>query len=95
MKLIVSLVFPFLLAAQGSSVGGSFLKLPLNARTASLGQAVVAEAGEVSSIGVNPANAYSLSGTVILLSNNEWIQGIPNNLLLLRLPFPRAVFPSH
>jgi hypothetical protein len=74
--LIFLLLCTALALAQGSSTGSSYLSLPLSARTASLGEATVADPRNFASSLLNPANLSSDGPATITLSHSQWIQGI-------------------
>ena len=62
--------------SQGISSGSSYLRFPLTARSASLGETLVAESGSIGSAGINPANLFRTTGGEILLSHSSWIQDV-------------------
>jgi hypothetical protein len=88
--LICSLALPLLGLAQGSSVGGSYLKFPASARLAALGEAVIADPSVLSSGGINPANIFSTSAGSLLISNAQWIQNITQQNLAFSLPLAQG-----
>ena len=74
--LILLTILPLLAYSQGISAGSSYLRFPLTARSASLGETLVAEPGSVGSAGINPANLYRTTGGEIILSHTSWIQDV-------------------
>lgn len=76
--------------AQGSSVGSSQLKNPLDARVAGVGEATVADAGRFSSWLLNPANLSTDSPTYISLSHSQWFQDVRSEFLGIQLPLSRV-----
>lgn len=82
---ILSLI-PCLLLGQGSSTGSSQLKIPLDARTAALGEANVSDAGHLSSWLVNPANLYGRDAINVTLTHTQWIQDVQSEYLAAQIP---------
>ncbi len=80
------------MAAQGSAIGGAYLKFPLGARVAALGEAVVADPSSLSSGGLNPANFLSNSSGSLLVVHNQWIQEISQQALVASLPLSLGTF---
>jgi hypothetical protein len=74
------------LFAQGTSTGSSQLKIPLDARTAALSQANVADDGQLSSWLLNPANLYSRGNLTVTLTHSQWIQDIQSEFLAAQIP---------
>jgi hypothetical protein len=74
------------LFAQGSSTSSSQLKIPLDARSAALSEANVADAGKVSSWLINPSNLYSSGSLTIALTHAQWIQDIQSEFLAAQIP---------
>lgn len=89
---LLALVFTQNLFAQGSSVGSSQLKIIGNSRSASLGEATVADAGRFSSAALNPANLATQGPVSLLLSHAEWIQDVQSEFIGLRLPYSFGTF---
>jgi hypothetical protein len=88
-KILLILSLSFLshsILAQGSSTGSSQLKIPLDARSAALGEANVADAGHVSSWLLNPANLYSRGSVTVALTHAQWIQDIQSEYLAAQIP---------
>lgn len=73
---------------QGSSTSSSYLSLALTARTASLGEATVADPTDLASSLLNPANLSSNGPATITLSHSQWIQGIKTEFGGTSIPFP-------
>ncbi len=90
MRLALGLVLIGLLTtsavAQGTAVGSSYLKFPITARAAALGESAVADRYHFSSFLVNPASFHAESGTDILLGHSSWIQEVSTELLGVRFP---------
>ncbi|HAL57765.1 MAG TPA: hypothetical protein DCP63_15165 [Bacteroidetes bacterium] len=85
--LVLSALSATLGKAQGISAGSTYLKIPVDARAASLGDAVVGDAARYSSAGVNPASLASEGSVGLLLSHTQWIQDIRTEFVRTRLPF--------
>lgn len=85
-RLAILFVLPILVFAQGSSVGVSYLRLPLTARSASMGESLVAEPGSLSAASFNPANLYRAREGEIILSHIEWIQDVRTEYFALGYP---------
>jgi hypothetical protein len=73
--------------AQGSSTSSSYLSLPISARTASLGEATVADPRNFASSLLNPANLSGDGPATITLSHSQWIQGIKTEFAGTSIPF--------
>jgi len=72
--------------AQGTAVGSVYLKFPVSARAAALGESVIADRGHFSSFLVNPASLNAESQTDILLGHSAWIQDVSTELVGVRFP---------
>ncbi|HTY35543.1 MAG TPA: PorV/PorQ family protein [Bacteroidota bacterium] len=72
--------------AQGTSTGASQLKIPLDARSAALGESNVADEGQLSAWLVNPANLFSHGNLTISLTHNQWIQESQSEYLAVQIP---------
>ncbi|MBI3579276.1 MAG: PorV/PorQ family protein [Ignavibacteriales bacterium] len=90
--IVASLLFFELATAQGTSTGSSYLKLPMNARSASLSDAMVADPGIFSSSFVNPANLATQGSYELMLSHTQWIQDVQTEFIAARLPFSFGTF---
>ncbi len=77
-----------LLVAQGASTSSSQLKIPLNARSAALGDATVSDGGQLSSWLLNPANLYTQGPFTVSLSHSQWIQEVQSDFLGAQMPLP-------
>jgi hypothetical protein len=77
---------PTLLSAQGSSVGSSQLKIPVNARTAAMGESTVSDANQFSSWLLNPANLYTKGPIVVELTHSQWIQEVQSEFIGAQMP---------
>ena len=84
--LVALFVVPAIGLAQGTSTSSSQLKLPLEARAAALGEAVVSDAGNLSSSIINPANIATIAGNEISFSYSSWIQDVQSEYLSVGLP---------
>jgi hypothetical protein len=89
---IIFTIVPSLLFGQGISSSSSHLLIPLDARSAALGQAIVSHEGHGTAITVNPASSASLLHTEITLSHNAWIQGVSTQSLSALTPISIGVF---
>ncbi|MEK6650777.1 MAG: hypothetical protein AABY75_07365, partial [Bacteroidota bacterium] len=73
--LLLLVATPFLAQSQGSSSGGSVLKIPSHALSAALGDAAVVQPGRLDAAGANPANLfYEGKGTSVVFTHAGWIQ---------------------
>ncbi len=81
-------VFPCLWAKSGAT-SADFLKLPVGARAASLGEAFVGLANDSNAIFVNPAGITTMSWTEISATYNSWIEGVSVGNLSLCVPFDK------
>lgn len=79
-------LLPVCLFSQGSSSGVSHLNIPGLPRPAAMGQALVADPGELSSAATNPANLLKAESAEIVLSHSEWIQDVRSEFLTARIP---------
>jgi hypothetical protein len=80
-------VFPVIVIAQGTSTGGSSLKLPQHALTASLADLAAVEAGRLEAAQLNPATlASSQTTTAVAFTHSSWIQDISGQRLALAFP---------
>jgi len=88
--LVFSAVFVWVSTAysQGSTTGGSALKLPLTALSASLGESDVAVAGLSSAFASNPGILGRLTETEIIFTHLQWIQEINGQSLFAGTPLP-------
>lgn len=84
--LFVLALCPVIVVAQGSSVGSSQLKIPLDARSAALSDATIADDGRLSSWLLNPANLNSRGNVAIALTHAQWIQDIQCDFLAIQIP---------
>jgi hypothetical protein len=88
-KISLILVVIFLsksLFAQGSSTSSSQLKIPLDARSAALSEANVADEGQVSSWVLNPSNLYTRGGFSVALTHAQWIQDVQSEYVAAQIP---------
>ncbi len=85
-------VVPALLFAQGNTAGSSYLKLPTSARSAALGESLVAEAGNLSASMFNPALLALKTNTELQLTHAEWIQQVQFNHFTGSIPYPFGTF---
>lgn len=88
-KICLILVVTFFsnsLFGQGSSTGSSQLKIPLDARSAALSEANIADAGQVSSWLLNPANLQTRGSLTVALTHTQWIQDIQSEFLATQIP---------
>ncbi len=69
-------LLPVIAYSQGISTGSSYLRFPLTARSASLGETLVAEPRSIGSAGINPANLFRTTGGEILLTHTSWGQDV-------------------
>jgi len=74
------------LFAQGSSTSSSQLKIPLDARSAAMSEANVADAGQVSSWLLNPSNLYTRGSLTVALTHAQWIQDVQSEFLAAQIP---------
>lgn len=79
-------LIPSFLLAQGSSTSSSHLKIPLNARSAALGEATVSDAGQFSSWLLNPANLYSRESFAVALTHSQWLQDMQSEFIGTQIP---------
>jgi len=90
MKKICLIIFVMVLSnslfAQGTSTSSSQLKIPLDARSAALSEANVADAGQVSSWLLNPSNLYTRGSLTVALTHAQWIQDIRSEFLAAQIP---------
>ena len=83
---LVILLFPCIVFAQGTSTGVSYLKLPFTARSASMGEAFVAEPSRLNSLTLNPSNIIHTTQLELLVSHTEWIQDIQSEYFAVAYP---------
>lgn len=76
--------------AQGASTGLGFLDLPYTARTAGMGESVVAGKADPLSALLNPALVHGVTGLSISVSHQQWIQDVRSNLLQAAFPLSFA-----
>lgn len=74
------------LFAQGISTSSSQLKIPVDARSAALGEANIADAGQVSSWLLNPSNLYTRGNLTVALTHAQWIQDTQSEFLAAQIP---------
>jgi len=84
--LLISIVLPQLVQAQGTSTGSTQLKIPLTARAAAMGEATVSDPSHFSSWSVNPANLYSEGPLTIGLTHAQWIQETQSEFVGVQVP---------
>jgi hypothetical protein len=87
-SIITLFVIASQLFGQGKSTGSSYLKFPLSARLASMGEAGVADKGNFSTAFINPAGLFLNGNGEITLSHSEWIQDIRSEMLGSRISVP-------
>lgn len=85
-SLLVVLILPLTLQAQGNSTGSAHLKFAGTARSAAMGQSLVADPGVFSSVAINPANLFSDGSIELLLSHTQWIQDVNTEFIGARIP---------
>lgn len=90
--IVIALLCCEISAAQGTSSGSSYLKLPMNARLAALSDAMVADPGTFSSSFINPANLATQGPYELMLSHTQWIQDVQTEFIAARLPFSFGTF---
>ncbi len=78
---LASLILSGHLYSQGTTTGLSQLRLPYAPRPAALGEAVVGEPGQVTSLLINPSSVRSADASAIAFSHTEWIQDIRSEFL--------------
>lgn len=89
-RLLWPALIPAALLAQGTSNGGSTLKLPQHAVTASLADLSAVEFGRLEAAGINPAAlADSDEATSVAFTHMSWIQDVSGQRL--GLSFPTAI----
>jgi len=86
------ILLPRLLHGQGTSISSSYLKVPLSARASALGDGTVADANQLSSWALNPANLFAGSRRSVTISHAQWVQDIQSEFLGLQLPFSQGTF---
>ncbi|MBI5464168.1 MAG: PorV/PorQ family protein [Ignavibacteriales bacterium] len=84
---ILLLLWVSIAAAQGTSSGAAFLKLPLHPRVASLGEALIADQGSIPSLILNPSNIFGIQQSEVSISHTQWIQDIASQELIAAIPF--------
>lgn len=90
-SLVIGLVLvPSLLYGQGVSTSASYLKVPVSARASALGDGTVADAGQISSWALNPANLFAGVGRSVTISHAQWIQEIQSEFVGLRIPLAKG-----
>lgn len=80
------ILLPCLVSAQGSSSSSSQLKIPLNARSAALGEATIADESQFSSWLLNPANLFTNGPLNVALTHSQWIQEIQSEFVGAQIP---------
>ncbi len=86
LRVFLWFLLPFIAAAQGSSTGAGFLKLPLSARNAALGEATVADDSHFSSSILNPSLLAPSQDIEFSVAHQEWIQDIQSEFFAVRIP---------
>lgn len=89
MKKITLLIIAFLLVAtvplafciDVGTTAASFLKIQPGARPAGMGGAFCGVASDVNAIDFNPAGLTQMKDRQVMVSHNEWIEGIKNEYL--------------
>ena len=84
--LFLIVLFAGIASAQGTSKGGSILKIPATPFEASTGQSFVADEHQVESVLLNPANIVALSSYTIDFSHNSWIEDVGSEYLSIAGP---------
>ncbi len=80
----------FLFAQQGSTAA-QFLKIGVDARSAGMGEAGIADVSDVSAVFWNPARLVYVPGISVMLSHLNWIGEISHNFAGLVLPLRNSV----
>lgn len=81
-RLLWPVLIPAMLFAQGTSTGGSTLKLPQHSMAASLADLCTVESGRLEAAGINPASlAGSVDATSIAFTHLSWIQNVSGQRL--------------
>lgn len=89
-KACLLIIIPLLALSQGSSTGAGFLNLPLVARNASLGEAVIADDSHFSSSVINPSLHALNQRMEFLIGHQEWIQDVQSEFFAARVPLAIA-----
>ena len=85
--LVMIIVFPLLVFARGPGTSSaSFLKIDMSARPVGMGNAFCGIADDINAIQWNPGGLTQIEQQEVILTHNEWIQGI-------RLEFLGYAFP--
>lgn len=87
-SLILLIVVATDMFAQGTSNGGSFLKIPYFAARGSLAESGSAEVMQTEGVLLNPASTFGREGVSLLVSHGSWIQGTELNALLFQISSP-------
>lgn len=83
-------LLPAVLIAQGTSTGGTTLKLPQHAVAASLTDLSAVEPGRLEAAGINPATlARTDEATSVVFTHMSWIQDVSGQRI--GLSFPTAI----
>ena len=83
-------LLPSLGGDRAGTSGFQFLKIPIDARSAALGQSVVANVADVSALFWNPALAAELESTHIGLSHVEYFSGVNLNFAGISYHIPNS-----
>ncbi len=85
----------FAAAQDGGKTGLQFLKIPVDARAAGMGEAYTAVSSDASATYWNPAGLTGSTHSNVLFSHNEWIQGVRGEYAALALRRSRSVWAFH
>lgn len=83
---LIILCGPHFLSAQQGSTAAQFLKIGVDARSAGMGEAIIAEVADASAVFWNPARLVNVQGISVLLSHMNWIGEISHNFAGFALP---------
>lgn len=87
-KILLLLVLPVVLMAQGKSTGSAFLQTVLPARISAMGDALAADPSFSSSSFSNPASLVWAKTPEVTFSQIQWIQDMQTQILGASVPLP-------
>lgn len=85
--LIIFIIAAFQINAQEGSTIGQFLKIPIDARSAGMGEAVAAVASDPSAMFWNPSGLGRLNNTSVMFTHTFWFADINHDFIAFALPF--------
>lgn len=84
--IFLAALLPAVLAAEVNTTGADFLKIPVGARTAAMGEAVSALTFDSEALDANVAGMIQLRSMQALFEHSEWIENVRREVVQFAMP---------